>query len=219
MRAILIILLLGLSNAYAQRDSVRFHAFGGFSFVSYFTTGTIYKSGTPLGLKGGLGLTKQIDEKYLFGSNLWYQTASYSDLRTNFYDSYWKELVSLTTTVNFQKIYWSVEAGRKWKDFTFGLNVGISYLLQSKTTQDVHGGTGLTAINIYNQYTVYQFQKDSYYNNTNPFAGFTLTYFPMRDFGFRLENNTDILSNPASGYQYFKRFFGSITSLSLTLKL
>jgi hypothetical protein len=192
--------------------------FGGVNLNTYYSKGFKISS-KPIGFRFGLGISKDIKNDFLYSTNIFYQKSNYSNRVSNFYDSNFLEDVQLVTSTQFDLIFWNFEVAKKIKKFNLGINLGFSYLLKSKTSQDVYGGTGVTAENIYYTYTIYDFQKDSYYNAINPFVGLSLSYFPLKHLGIKYENNFDMFSNPFQKYQYFNAFNCFNNSISLILKI
>ncbi len=214
----IIIVLAFLKNGIANNDSLHFSLFGGVNLSTYYSKGFKISS-SPVGFRAGFGISKDIKHNFLYATNIWYQKTNYSNIVSNFYDSYYSENVQLVTNSQFDQIYWNFEVYKKFKKINLGVNVGFSYLLKSKTSQDVSGGTGITEQNIYYTYTIYDFQKDSYYNAINPFIGLSVSYFPLKHFGIKYENNFDVLSNPFQKYQYFNAFNCFNNSINLILKI
>lgn len=214
------IFLIALSfiKCVAKNDSLHFNLFVGANLNTYYSKG-FKASSNPIGFKVGFCLSKEVKNNFLYSTNIWYQNTNYSDRKTNFYDSYYEENVNLISSAKFDQVCMSFEVQKKVKSFYVGVNAGFSYLLKSKTTQDVSGGTGITAQNIHNTYMIYDFQKDSYYNTINPFAGLSITYYPIKRLGIKYENNFSFLSEPFLNYQYFNLFHYFNNSISLTLKI
>jgi hypothetical protein len=215
--AILIVLSLA-KDVISKNDSLHFSFFGGVNLNAYYSKG-LKISSNPVGFKFGFGISKDITRNFLYSTNIWYQKSSYSNRISNFYDRHFQENVKLVTNSKFDQLYWDFEVYKKIKNIALGVNVGFSYLLKSQTTQDVSGGVGITADNIYYTYTIYDFQKDSYYNTINPFVGLSILYFPLKHIGIKYENNFDLLSNPFEKYQYFNSFNCFNNSISLILKI
>jgi hypothetical protein len=213
-----ILILLAFIKGHAKHDSLHFNLFAGANFNTYFSKG-VKMSSNPLGFRFGFGLSKDIKNDFLISTNLWYQNSNYTNRKSNFYDSYYSADVSLNTSTKFDQIYLSIEVQKKLKNFYLGVNAGFSYLVKSTTTQDVSGGTGITAENIYNTYMIYAFQKDSYYNSINPFVGLSISYYPLKRLGIKYENNFSLLSEPFQKYQYFNAFNAFNNSIGLTLKM
>lgn len=213
-----ILILLAFIKGHAKNDSLHFNVFGGANLNTYYSKG-FKMSSNPLGFRFGFGLSKDIKNDFLISTNLWYQNSNFSNRKSNFYDSYYGADVSLNTNTTFNQICLSVEAQKKLKNFYLGVNAGFSYLVKSTTTQDVSGGSGVTAQNIYNTYMIYDFQKDSYYNAINPFVGLSISYYPLKRLGIKYENNFSLLSEPFQKYQYFNKFNTFSNSISLTLKI
>jgi hypothetical protein len=213
-----IFILLAFIKGYAKNDSLHFNLFVGANLNTYYSKGFKISS-DAVGFCLGVGISKEIKNNFLFSTNMRYQKSDYSNRKSNFFDSNYGENISLITNTKFDQLYWSFETQKKIKSFYLGVNVGFSYLLKSKTSQDVSGGTGVTAENIHNTYMIYDFQKDSYYNAINPFAGLSITYYPLKRLGIKYENNFSLLSEPFQKYQYFNAFNSFNNSLSLTLKI
>ena len=215
---IIIIVLSFFKNGIAKNDSLHFSFFGGVNLNTYYSKGFKISS-NPLGFRAGFGISKDLKNNFIYATNIWYQKTNYSNRVSNFYDSHFSENVGLVTSTKFEQVYWNVEVYKKISKINLGVNLGFSYLLKSNTTQDISGGTGVTAENIYNTYAIYDFQKDSYYNAINPFIGLSISYFPLKHFGIKYENNFDLLSSPFQKYQYFNAFNCFNNSISLILKI
>lgn len=214
----IIIILSFLKNGIAKNDSLHFSFFGGVNLNTYYSKGFKISS-NPIGFRFGFGISKDIKNDFLYSTNIWYQKSNYSNRVSNFYDSNFSENVNLVTNTKFDQIFWNFEICKKIKKINLGVNFGFNYLLKSETSQVVSGGTGITAENIYYTYTIYDFQKDSYYNAINPFIGLSVSYFPIKHFGIKYENNFAMLSNPFQKYQYFNSFNCINNSISLILKI
>ena len=214
---ILIVLSLA-KDGISKNDSLHFSFFGGVNLNAYYSKG-LKISSKPVGFKLGFGISKDVARNFLYSTNIWYQKSSYTNRVSNFYDSHFQENVTLVTNSKFDQLFWDFEVYKKIKNIQLGVNVGFSYLLKSQTTQSVSGGVGVTADNIYYTYTIYDFQKDSYYNTINPFLGLSIIYFPLKHIGIKYENNFDLLSNPFERYQYFNSFNCFNNSISLILKI
>lgn len=212
------IIVLSFINGIAKNDSLHFSLFGGINLNTYYSKGFKISS-SPIGFRAGFGISKDIKNNFLYSTNIWYQQSDYSNRVTEFYDEYFKEDIRLVTNTKFSQIYWNFEVQKKIKKFNVGLNVGLSYLIKSQTTQDVSGGTGITEQNIYYTYMIYEYQKDSYYQAINPFLGISVSYFPIKHLGIKYENNFDVLKNPFQKYQYFNSFNCFNNSISLILKI
>lgn len=213
-----ILILFVFIKGHGKNDSLHFNIFAGANLNTYYSKG-FKMSSNPVGFRVGFGLSKDIKNDFKLSANLWYQNSNYSNRKTNFYDSYYGADVSLNTSTKFNQICLSVEAQKKLKNLHLGVNTGFSYLVKSTTTQDVSGGSGITAENIYNTYMIYDFQKDSYYNGINPFVGLSISYYPLKRLGIKYENNFSLLSEPFQKYQYFNQLHYFNNSISLTLKV
>jgi hypothetical protein len=211
---LLLVPFLAIAN---QKDSIYYHVFVGTTVSSYYTQ-SINLSASPFGYRFGFGVSKEEKNNFGFNSNIWFQNSSFTNIKTNFYDAFFKENVNLTTNINFTHLGFSLEANEKFSNFLIGLYAGITYLIKSTTTQDIEGGRGLTAINIYNTHAISGYQKDSFYNTINPFVGISLCYYPIKKLGIKYEANCDILANPSMGSQYFQEFHSIINAITLNYK-
>ncbi len=209
---------LPLVSLATKNDSLHFQLFGGASFSTYYSD-KFKISENPMGYRFGCGISKETNNNFVFNSNVWFQNVSFTKIKTYIYDEYYYENVNLTTDINFKQLGFSFEVNKHFSKFIIGINVGVNYLIKSTTIQNIEGGTGLTAINIYYKYTVYDYQQDSFYNTINPFTGISVSYFPLTRLGIKYENNFDILSTPSMNYQYFQKLHPFINNLILILKI
>jgi len=218
MKKILLILLLPVLIKANPADSLHLSFFGGASLNNYISK-SFHTSSKPLGYRFGFGVTKDLENNFQFATNIWYQFSNYSNMKTNFYDDYYKENVGLNTNIKLQQFYASVEISKKVKYFAFGINAGVTYLIKSNVTQSVTGGTGITAINIYNTHEIYDYQKDSYFSTLNPFAGVSVYYSITKHIKVKYENNINLLACPFQNYQYFQNFHAFNNSITLIIKI
>jgi hypothetical protein len=221
MRKLLFILLSPFCFK-AQNDSLNtthFNISAGISISNYFDKG-FNTSSQPLGYRFGVGVTKDLKNNFEAGVNIWYQNSQFNNVTTNSYDSFYQAHVSLLTNIQFQQLYISGELSKKYKKFYFGINAGINYLLTSQTTQDVSSDvSGSSAINIHNFYSIKGYEGESIYNVINPFAGISISYFPIPWLGVKYQNNMDMFSSPQQGYQFFKKINPFLNCLTLTIKI
>lgn len=215
---IFLFLFLPLISLANKNDSLHFQLFGGSSLCTYFSE-KLKISENPIGYRLGCGISKVANKDFVFNSNIWFQNVSFTKIKTYIYDEYYYENVNLTTDISFNQLGFSFETNKRFSKFNIGINVGISYLIKSRTVQNIEGGTGLTATNIYYKYTVYDYQHDSFYNAINPFIGISVSYFPLTRLGIKYESNLDILGSPSMNYQYFQKFHPFINNLILIFKI
>lgn len=218
MKNILITLFFPILIKANPADSLHIVFFGG-ATVNNYVTKTINTSSRPLGYRLGLGVTKELERNFQFTSNIWYQFSNYSNIKTNFYDAYYKQDVSLNTNITFQQFFASVELNKKVKKFYLGINAGVTYLIKSNATQTVEGGSGITAVNIYNTHAIYYYQEDSYFSTLNPFVGLSAAYSISKHIKIKYENNFNVLACPYDNYQYFKKFHPFNNSIILIIKI
>jgi hypothetical protein len=213
-----LLVLLPLVSVASKNDSLHFQIFGGSSLCTYYSD-KLKISEKPIGYRFGLGASKEIQNNFVINSNIWFQNISFTKIKTYIYDEYYYENVSLTTDITYKQLGFSFETNKRFLKFLIGINAGINYLIKSSTAQNIEGGTGVTATNIYYKYTVYDYQQDSFYNTINPFAGISVSYFPLTRLGIKYENNLDILPSPSMNYQYFQKVHPFVNNLILIFKI
>ncbi|HVA99604.1 MAG TPA: hypothetical protein VNG53_11975, partial [Bacteroidia bacterium] len=201
----------------SKNDSLHIQLFGGTSLSTYYSN-KVKISKNPIGYKFGCGISKELKNNFIFNSNISFQNISFTGIKTSIYDQYYYENVTLTTDINFKQLCLSVEVNKCFSKVQIGVNTGIDYLIKSNTSQDVEGGTGLTALNIYDTHAISDYQKDSFYNTINPFLGISFSYFPSKKFGVRYENKFDILPSPSMNYQYFGKIYTFVSDMELIFK-
>ncbi len=211
-----IFFFLPLVSLASKNDSLHFQLFGGSSFSTYYSN-RLKISKNPIGYRFGGGISKEAKNGFVFNSNIWFQDESFTKIKTQIYDPYYYENVNITTDINFKQLGFSIEVNKYFSKFLFGINTGVNYLIKSNTIQTIEGGTGLTALNIYNTHAISDYQKDSFYNTISPFIGISASYFPIKRLGIKYENNFDILSSPSMNYQYFQKLHPFINNLILKI--
>jgi hypothetical protein len=212
------LVFLPLVSFASRNDSLHFQLLGGSSFSTYYST-KLKISNNPIGYRFGLSVSKEAQNNFVINSNIWFQNISFTKIKTYIYDEYYYENVFLTTDITYKQFGFSFEANKHFSKFFIGINTGINFLIKSNTTQNIEGGIGITATNIYYKYIVYDYQQDSFYNTINPFVGISVSYFPLTQLGIKYENNFDILSSPSMNYQYFHKLHPFINNIILILKI
>lgn len=227
-----LLILLFPCMAFSQNDSIHVQdlllreskthvvVFAGISSNSYLSK-RFYMSSPPVGYRAGIGLTRSVNRKYEVIGNIWYQNTQFNNITTEIFNSYYREQVTLKTSVNLKQVYFGAELNRRFAKISFGLNAGLNYLIKANTTQDIYttATDSIKKINIYYQYMVYDFMKDSYQNGIAPYGGLQFCYYPVKWLGIKYSNNLILSATPWKKYQFYKSVYPFLHCLTLNLNI
>jgi len=219
MRKTAFILGILLSSYTAiSKDTLRVYFSIGVSLNSYWTN-SLKLSNDKFGIRIGARIEKKLPNRFSVCGIFWLQNTKITKLETNIFDSVYKEAVYISTNINLHRLNFGTEIYREFRRFKYGFNGGISYILKSNIDQEIIGGTGVSAINIYNKYVIYNTQGNSIYRVINPYVGLSFLFSINKFLVLKYENNLDVFSNPNNNYQFYRKFNIIHNTISINLKI
>ena len=214
---IYIVILLNSFNALSN-DSLKVYLNFGGSLNSYFAK-SLKLSNDKFGFRGGITIEKQLPNKYFLSVLGWYQNTKITNLETKVYDTQYNEDVYVSTNIDLHRINVGCELNKQFGKFKIGINGGVSYIFKSKIDETITGGTGVTAINIYNKYIIYNEQGNSVYKVINPYVGLSASFDVFKFLSIKYENNIDVFKNPNNKHEFIQAFNIIHNTISINLKI